>query len=326
MFGGGFLGMDNIGVFDRDEPLPTGGRLAQVDGTSWVATLILQMLEMTIELAKFESNYDRMIGRWVWDGWLIASALEKGTADVSLWNDETGFYNDVIELPDGTAHPLEVFSMQSLVPLFASIAIPISAQTELKILQDKMVALRAAYESPAESINLRLEGGDGTHVGMAVVRNERLTSILRRVLDPEQFLSPYGIRSLSRYHLDHPYTYYTNGQAYEVKYMPAESLNRMFGGNSNWRGPIWFPMNFLLVQSLNSYARFFGDTYSRQRSERGEQRRADRRRRRRPGRPPVCDLPARRRRQTPRAGSQRLLPAGPALAGPDPVPRVLRRR
>ena len=262
IFGGGFLGMDNIGVFDRDQPLPTGGMLAQVDGTSWVAALVMQMLEMTVELAKFESNYDRMIGRWVWDGWLIAAALEKGTGDVSLWNDQTGFYNDVIELPDGSAQPLEVFSMQSLVPLFASIAVPVTAKTELTILLEKMLELRAAYDMPTSEINLRVEGGDGSHVMVAVVRNERLLAILRRVLDPEQFLSPYGIRSLSKYHLEHPYTYGVNGQNYEVKYMPAESLNRMFGGNSNWRGPIWFPMNFLLVQSLNSYARFFGDTYS----------------------------------------------------------------
>jgi hypothetical protein len=262
VFGGGFLGMDNIGVFDRDQPLPTGGSLAQVDGTSWVATLILQMLEMTVELAQFESNYDRMIGRWVWDGWLIANALEKGTGHVSLWNEETGFYNDVIELPDGSAAPLEVFSMQSLVPLFASIAVPVSAQAELHILQEKMTALRDAYEMTPDSATLRLAGGDGSHVGVAVVRDERLKSILRRVLDPDQFLAPYGVRSLSKYHLDHPYTYAVNGQSYEVKYMPAESLNRMFGGNSNWRGPIWFPMNFLLVQSLNSYARFFGDTFS----------------------------------------------------------------
>jgi hypothetical protein len=262
VFGGGFLGMDNIGVFDRDQPLPTGGALAQVDGTSWVATLVLQMLEMTIELAKFESNYDRMIGRWVWDGWLIARALERGTGDVSLWNEATGFYNDVIELPDGSASPLEVFSMQSLVPLFASIAVPMNAKAELGILQERMKALREAYEMPSTGLSLRVEGGDGSHVMVAVVRGDRLTAILRRVLDPEQFLSPYGIRSLSKYHQDHPYTYGVNGQSYEVKYMPAESLNRMFGGNSNWRGPIWFPMNFLLVQSLNSYARFFGDTYA----------------------------------------------------------------
>ena len=262
VFGGGFLGMDNIGVFDRDQPLPTGGRLAQVDGTSWIAALILQMLEMTVELAKFESNYDRMLGRWVWDGWLVAAALERGAGNVSLWNEETGFYNDVIELPDGSAQPLEVFSMQSLVPLFASISIPLTAKTELSILQEKMAALRDAYARPEDEISLRLTGGDDTHVAIAIVRNDRLSKILDRVLDPEQFLSPYGIRSLSKYHKDNPYSFYVNGQSYEVRYMPGESLNRMFGGNSNWRGPIWFPMNFLLVQSLNSYARFFGDTYS----------------------------------------------------------------
>ena len=260
IFGGGFLGMDNIGVFDRDQPLPTGGTLAQVDGTSWVATMLLQMLEMTVELARHEPGYDRMFGRWVWDAWLIANALELGSGNVSLWNESTGFYHDVVALPDGNSTSLEVFSMQSLVPLFASISIPLTAHGELSAIDSQMKALLTAYNAPPGSVRLRVSGGDGTHRMVGVVHEDRLVRILERVLDPAQFLSPFGIRSLSRQHLDEPYTYNVGNEQYRVGYEPAESGNRMFGGNSNWRGPIWFPMNFLLVQSLNTYARFLGDT------------------------------------------------------------------
>ncbi len=260
VFGGGFLGMDNIGVFDRDQPLPTGGKLAQVDGTSWIATLVLQMLEITVELAKLEPGYNRMFGRWVWDGWLVANALEKGSGNVSLWSEDTGFYHDVIEMPDGSAHSLEVFSMQSLVPLFASISIPLTAHIELEAINEQMQKLIVAYNEPVSAVRLRVEGGDGTHLMVAVVHEDRLMTILKRVLDPEQFLSPFGVRSLSKQHRDHPYTYRVGHEEYRVGYNPAESHNRMFGGNSNWRGPVWFPMNFLLLQGMNAYARFLGDT------------------------------------------------------------------
>jgi hypothetical protein len=222
----------------------------------------MQMLEMTVELTKVEQSYDRMFGRWVWDVWLIANAIEKGSDRVSFWNEETGFYHDVIELPDGESHTLEVFSMQSLTPLFACIAVPFTAQAQLRELAEQLGRLRDAYDQPQTAVKLRLEGGDGSHFMAGVVGTDRLAKILSRVLDPEQFLSPHGIRSLSKLHKDHPYTYDTNGSSYTVAYAPAESQNRMFGGNSNWRGPIWFPMNFLLVQSLNTYSRFLGDTFT----------------------------------------------------------------
>ena len=261
VFGGGFLGMDNIGVFDRDQPLPTGGTLDQADGTAWMAALVFQMLEITVELSTADSTYARMYGRWVWDAWLITNALEKGAGHVSFWNEKTQFYNDVIEYPDGRAESLEVFSMQGIVPLFASISIPIHEVKALSIIEAQMRDMRAAYEMPASNVTLRLPGGNGSHIMIAAVQEERLTALLRRLLDPEQFLSPHGIRSLSRVHKETPYVYATNGVQYSVEYAPAESPNRMFGGNSNWRGPVWLPMNFLLLQSLNSYARFYGDTF-----------------------------------------------------------------
>jgi hypothetical protein len=261
VFGGGFLGMDNIGVFDRDQPLPTGGSLAQVDGTAWMATLTLHMLEICVELTRHDPSYVRMLGRWIWDGWLIANALEKGTSTVSFWDERTGFYHDVIELPDGTAQTLEVFSMQAIVPLFAGISIPSGSTEALDVVRHALDHLMSVYDEPASAVQLRLSGGDGSHVMMAVVDQQRLASILERALDPEQFLSPHGLRSLSKVHGEHPYTYDAAGARYTVDYMPAESRNRMFGGNSNWRGPVWFPMNFLFVQALNAYARFLGDTF-----------------------------------------------------------------
>ena len=261
VFGGGFLGMDNIGVFDRDEPLPTGGELAQVDGTAWMAALIFHLLEMAIELSQQDPSYTDMFNRWVWDAWLVANALEKGTYRVSFWNDDTNFYHDVIEMPDGTSRSLEVFSIQAIVPLFAAIAIPTSATEVTTTIEDCLEALARIYEHTEDDVRLVMSGGDGTHLMIGVVHQDRLTTILRRVLDPEQFLSPNGIRSLSRYHRDHPYTYHADGADYVVDYQPAESRSRMFGGNSNWRGPVWLPTNFLLVQALNSYARFLGDTY-----------------------------------------------------------------
>lgn len=262
VFGGGFLGMDNIGVFDRDQPLPTGGVLDQVDGTAWMATLMLHMLEMTIVLAEHDPSYARMFGRWVWNGWLIANALESGSSGVQLWNEDTGFYNDVIEFPDGRTTPIEVFSMQGIVPLFAGVSIPVSETEALSRLKDLTDEMRQAYDMGQSYRPLRLSGGDGSHMMIAVVGHDRLGRILSRVLDPDQFLSPYGIRSLSKYHQEHPYDYRVDGQDYSVTYMPAESRNRMFGGNSNWRGPVWMPMNFLFVQSLNAYARFLGETFT----------------------------------------------------------------
>jgi len=262
VFGGGFLGMDNIGVFNRDLPLPTGGQLAQVDGTAWMAALIFHLLEITIELSRAEPNYLTMFGRWIWDAWLIANALEKGSDHVSFWDERTGFYHDVIETPGAGNHSLEVFSMQAVVPLFAAIAIPTTSVEVLDTVNRCLDELARVYEHTDRDVSLRLKGGDGSHCMVAIVHTDRLTAILERLLDPEQFLSPNGIRSLSKFHRDHPYVYRVNGEDHAVSYQPAESDSRMFGGNSNWRGPVWLPMNFLFVQALDSYARFLGDTFT----------------------------------------------------------------
>ena len=262
VFGGGFLGMDNVGVFDRDHPLPTGGELAQVDGTAWMAATIFHLLEITVELSIEEPGYLEMFGRWVWDAWLVANSLEKGSGRVSFWNDRTGFYHDVIEMPDGSSRSLEVFSMQAIVPLFAGIAIPAESVEAVATMKRCMDELTRVYEHTDTDVKIRMDDGDGSHFMVAVVHQHRLAAILERLLDPAQFLSPNGIRSLSKYHQDHPYTYSVNGSDYVIAYTPGESDSRMFGGNSNWRGPIWLPINLLLVQSLNSYSCFLGDTFS----------------------------------------------------------------
>lgn len=262
VFGGGFLGMDNVGVFDRDHPLPTGGQLAQVDGTAWIAATIFHLLEITVELSRDEPGYLDMFGRWVWDAWLVANALEKGSGHVSFWNDETGFYHDVIEMPDGTCRSLEVFSTQAVVPLFASITISMTQIDAVKTVQRCMDELSRAYDHTNADVRILMDGGDGSHFMVAVVDQDRLAAILERLLDPAQFLSPNGIRSLSKYHQACPYSYRVGNQDFAVSYAPGESESRMFGGNSNWRGPLWLPINLLLVQSLSSYSRFLGDTFT----------------------------------------------------------------
>ena len=261
VFGGGFLGMDNIGVFDRDQPLPTGGMLAQVDGTAWVASMLMHLLEMSVELSSQEPNVMEMFGRWVWDAWLVSSALVSGSGSVSFWCEDTGFYHDVIERPDGSAEPLEVFSMQGVVPLFAGFVIPVRATEVIARMATALQHLREAYDLGDSFVPLRLSGGDGTHLMIGVVGRERLGRMLERLLDPDQFLSAHGIRSLSRQHAQQPYVYVVDDATYSVDYAPAESENRMFGGNSNWRGPVWMPMNALLIQALGSYGTFLGDTF-----------------------------------------------------------------
>lgn len=262
VFGGGFLGMDNVGVFDRDRPLPTGGTLAQADGTAWMARLLLQMIEITVELAREDSAFEDMLGRWVWDAWLVANALEKGVGRVSLWDESTAFYHDLVELPDGTVKPLEVFSMDSLIPILACTAIPLSDARQAAVIADRAAALREAYHHGDQDVRVLHQGADGSHLLLSVVDPGRLARMLERVLDPDQFLSEFGIRSLSAAHRASEFSFDAGGQTYTIGYEPAESTGRLFGGNSNWRGPIWMPVNYLLVEALNAHARFLGSGFT----------------------------------------------------------------
>jgi hypothetical protein len=261
VFGGGFLGMDNIGVFDRDEPLPTGGFLAEVDGTSWVAATVLHMTEIATELARADPTYEDLLARYVFDFVSIATVLEEGVQGKSFWNEDDGFYHDVIVfMEQRDIEQLRVFSLQGLTPLFAAIAVPREQVERHHGQRVNVESYLAKHPLLSAAFRSRQEQGAGHDTLYGVVYGERLRRILRRMLDPDEFLSPHGIRSLSRARLDDPYTFQVGGQTYTVKYMPAESENRMFGGNSNWRGPVWFPMNFLLIQALTTYAQFYGET------------------------------------------------------------------
>ena len=266
LFSGGFLGMDNIGVFNRDEPLPTGGQLVQSDGTAWVAAFALHLSEIASELAKTDPGYVADLERLLLIFSIVSNVLERGRDGVSLWNHDAGFYGDVIVQPDGASTQLAVISLQGVVPMLATVAVPKPDDTAEDdevplplLLRRKVLKHHPEFRG---TVALAPEHGDGTSALFAVVRPERLRQMLEHVLDPTELLSDYGIRSMSARYRDQPYTFDVGDQQYTVPYWPAESRNRMFGGNSNWRGPIWFPINLMIIQSLLAYDEFFGDTFA----------------------------------------------------------------
>ena len=268
LYAGGFLGMDNIGVFNRDHPLPTGGQLVQSDGTAWVAQMVIQMGEIALELRKHYPGYEVDIEKLLLDFAILSTALESGRDGVSLWNDEVGFYCDAIVHPDGSHNQLGVVSMQALIPVLANAAVAAVGRPgdeeyqmapELMALREKVLKHHPEFKG---TVALTPDHGDGSALLFTAVKPDRLRRILARMSDPAELLSDYGLRSLSARYRDEPYTFWVGETPYELPYWPAESKNKMFGGNSNWRGPIWFPINILLIQSLLTYDAFFGDTIS----------------------------------------------------------------
>ncbi|NWF82051.1 MAG: glucosidase [Chloroflexi bacterium] len=263
LFSGGFLGLDNIGVFDRSSPLPTGGHLEQADGTAWMAFFSQNMLELAIELAHVDPAYEDFILKFTQHFLFIAGAMDRvGIHGDELWDEEDGFFYDVLILPDGHAERIKVLSMVGLLPLTASVVI--SAET-LARFPDVLERVRAFIaRHPELTTNLHppdRPGVNGRRL-LAVVNEQKLRRILARMLDEAHFLSPYGIRALSRWHLDHPYVVHVDGQEYRVQYLPAESDSGMFGGNSNWRGPIWVPVNVLLIRALLQLYAYYGDDFT----------------------------------------------------------------
>ena len=256
VFGGGFLGLDNIGVFNRDSPLPTGGRLIQVDGTAWMAATTLHVLEIIAYLSLTEPRLLAHVQRLLLNFAMIAHSLEEGTADASLWSEDLGFYRDVIRT-DSDSVPLDVVSVEGLVPLFASTSIRRSDNPQSLALREVVAEFITDY--PWLAPILERLGGDGTHRLFGVVGVERLVRIMQRVSDPDQLLSDYGVRSMSKAYGANPFRFDVDDKSYSVNYWPGESQDRMFGGNSNWRGPVWFPMNLMLIQSLWAFDRFYGD-------------------------------------------------------------------
>jgi hypothetical protein len=262
LFEGGFLGLDNIGVFDRSAPLPTGGYLEQADGTAWVALFCQNMLEIAFELAVHDPTYEAMATNYAIKVLLIARAVN-GIGPDGMWDEEDGFYYDVLRLPDGSATRLKVRSMVGLLPLCAVTAIDPRQREQVPNLAAQMQERLRRMPELRESIHATGPG----HLGVAgrgiigLVTRDRLRRILSRMLDENEFLSRYGIRSLSRYHAEHPYVFSVEGREYRVAYLPAESDGGMFGGNSNWRGPIWVPVNALIIRALMHYYSYYGDDF-----------------------------------------------------------------
>lgn len=262
IFEGGFLGLDNIGVFDRSAPLPSGGYLEQADGTAWMALFCQNMLELSMELAKDDPSYEELTLKFAEHFLWIATAVNR-VGEEGMWDEEDGFYYDILRCPDGGATRLKVRSLVGLLPLCASTVLE---PWQRENVPKAMKHLRERAKQMPELLNNIHATGEG-HLGhgdrgiIALVNQEKLKRILTVMLDEKEFLSPYGIRSLSRYHLDHPYVFHLEGKEYVVKYLPGESDSGMFGGNSNWRGPIWMPVNILIIRSLLNYYLYYGDNF-----------------------------------------------------------------
>jgi hypothetical protein len=262
VFEGGFLGLDNIGVFDRSAPLPTGGHLEQADGTAWMALFSQNMLEIAIELAAHDPIYESMVFKFVEHFYYIAAAMNRPGQD-GMWDEEDGFYYDVLRLPDGSATRLKVRSLVGLLPLCATTVIE-KAQREqipsaMSYVQERMRRM------PELSATIHPTGvghfGVADRGVLALVNPERLRRILTKMLDENEFLGPHGIRSISKFHKRHPYVFRVNGQEHRVDYLPAESNTGMFGGNSNWRGPVWMPVNALIIRALQNFYLYYGDNF-----------------------------------------------------------------
>ncbi len=262
LFEGGFLGLDNIGVFDRSSPLPTGGNLEQADGTAWVSMFCQNMAEIAVELAAHDPMYEDMAIKFTEHFIWIARAMNQ-TGPEGMWDEEDGFYYDVLRLPDGSARRLKVRSMVGLLPLCATTVVEPRQRERVPRVAEVLFKRLHAMPELRDSIHATGPGHYGYgERGMAALVNEtRLRRILTRMLDENEFLSPYGIRALSKYHDDHPFIVHVEGQEYRVNYLPAESDTGMFGGNSNWRGPIWMPVNALLIRAMLSFYLYYGDNF-----------------------------------------------------------------
>jgi hypothetical protein len=262
IFQGGFLGMDNIGLFDRSRSLRSGGRLNQSDGTSWMAMFALNMMRISLELAKTNPAYQDMASKFFEHFLHIAGAMTGDVRDgIGLWDDDDGFYYDVLDTHH--THPLriKIRSMVGLIPLLA-----------VEVLEPELVARFPEFEKRmnwflnnqpelASLVSRWSEPGVGERRLLSLLRGSRMKKLLKRMLDESEFLSPSGIRSLSKFHKNNPYSFTIGGEHFSVNYSPAESETGMFGGNSNWRGPVWFPVNFLIIESLQRFHHYYGDDF-----------------------------------------------------------------
>jgi len=259
VFEGGFLGLDNIGVFDRSAPLPTGGYLEQADGTAWMALFCQNMLEIAAELALTEPVYGDMALKFTEHYLWIASGMAHLGEDTGMWDEEDGFYYDVLRLPNGQAQRLKVRSMVGLLPLCATTVFDGELLAKYPEIGERLQGFLDARPELCTAIHDPKKLGVAGRRLASILDETKLRRVLAKMLDDQEFLSPYGLRSLSRYHADHPYVFHAGDQEYRVSYLPAESDSGMFGGNSNWRGPIWIPVNVLIIRALLQYYGYYGN-------------------------------------------------------------------
>ncbi|MET8687723.1 glucosidase [Streptomyces sp. NPDC004732] len=260
VFQGGFLGLDNIGVFDRSAPLPTGGQLEQADGTAWMALYCQAMLQIALELVEHNPAYEDLVLKFVEHYLWISAAMDRvGDLDDGMWDEEDGFFYDVLRLPDGQAVRLKVRSMVGLLPLCASTVFRPSQLAKVSGLRERLHRFATRHPSLSATLATAAAGSAGGPRLLSVMDEKKLLRVLERLLSEDEFLGPHGIRALSRHHAEHPYTFWVDGQQHQVGYVPAESDSGMFGGNSNWRGPVWFPVNALVIRALLNLYGFYGE-------------------------------------------------------------------
>jgi hypothetical protein len=262
IFQGGFLGLDNVGVFDRGAPLPTGGHINQSDGTSWMAMYSLNLMRIALELARDNAVYEDIATKFFEHFLQIAAAMSSMASDGSgLWDERDEFFYDVLQRPDGTCIPMRLRSMVGLIPLFAVETLEPELLDRVPEFRQRLEWFLAYRPDLARLVSRWTEPGLGERRLLSLLRGHRMKCLLRRMLDETEFLSDYGVRSLSRCHRDAPYVFADGDRSFSVSYQPAESTSGLFGGNSNWRGPIWFPVNFLLIESLRKFHHYYGDDF-----------------------------------------------------------------
>ncbi|MBA4028460.1 MAG: glucosidase [Planctomyces sp.] len=260
IFQGGFLGLDNIGVFDRSSPLPTGGHIDQADGTSWMAMYSLNLMRIALELARHNHVYEDIATKFFEHFLHIAEAMNNiGGAHVGLWDEQDQFFYDVLHTPEGGMQPMRLRTMVGLIPLFAVEVIDGSLLDELPDFKRRLDWYLSYKPELAALVSRWNQPGEGGRRLVSLLRAHRMKAVIRRLLDETEFLSDHGVRAMSRAHLDAPYSLWADGRRYTVGYTPGESDSGLFGGNSNWRGPVWFPVNYLIVESLRTFHRFYGD-------------------------------------------------------------------
>jgi hypothetical protein len=264
VFAGGFLGLDNIGVFDRSAQLPTGGSLEQADGTAWMAFYCQNMLDMALILCEHDPIYEEVAFKFVEHFLWISYAMDRlGEHHDEMWDEQDGFFYDLLRLPDGQALRLKVRSLVGLLPLCASTVFEGDALSRYP----KLAELIALFRKRHPQLVSYVAPTDAGFIGhrdrrlLSILNQKKLERVLGYLLDENEFLGPHGIRSLSRYHLEHPFVFHVGAQEYKVQYLPAESNTGMFGGNSNWRGPVWMPVNMLIVRALTNLYGFYGDDF-----------------------------------------------------------------